>query len=62
MKHDEFDGTLTMYFENGKVWQKGKYLNGLREGVWTIFKENGEKDREDIYKTGKLLNPPPEEQ
>ncbi|HRH67470.1 MAG TPA: toxin-antitoxin system YwqK family antitoxin [Bacteroidia bacterium] len=61
MKSNEFDGILTMFFENGKVWQKGKYQNGLREGSWMIFKETGEKEREDLYKAGKLLNPLPEE-
>ena len=50
-----------MFFENGKISQKGKYVNGLREGSWMIYKEDGEKVREDQYKAGILLNPLPEE-
>ncbi|MBL0102727.1 MAG: hypothetical protein IPP51_02525 [Bacteroidetes bacterium] len=57
MKDNEYIGELIVFFPNGKVWQRGSYKNGLKEGVWMIFKESGEKDREDKYHAGVWLNP-----
>jgi antitoxin component YwqK of YwqJK toxin-antitoxin module len=57
MKNGGFEGVLTIFHPNGKIWQKGVYKNGLKEGKWPNYFENGELEREDIYKAGVWLNP-----
>ena len=57
MKNDEFDGLLTINHPSGKVWQRGVYMNGLKEGKWVNFLEVGTVEREDYYKRGIWLNP-----
>ena len=59
MKKDEFEGELIMYFENGKIQQKGKYVNGVKRRFWMIYKETGELEQEDKYAAGVLKNPLP---
>jgi len=41
MKNNDFDGITTIYHPEGKVWMKGNYKNGLRDGTWNIFKPDG---------------------
>ena len=42
MKNDEFEGVVTVFHPNGKIWERGMYKNGLKEGKWIINKETGE--------------------
>ncbi|WP_336515350.1 hypothetical protein [Pollutibacter soli] len=36
-------GNFTEYYESGKIKKTGMYINGLREGMWEEFSENGVK-------------------
>ena len=38
------------WYENGKLQQEGYYINGLHDGKWTAWWENGNKKSETIYK------------
>ena len=34
-------GATNMFHPNGKIWMKGNYSNGLQDGRWEIYKEDG---------------------
>ena len=53
-KKSEIDGTISIYFESGKLACKKNYVNGILEGVSTWYYENGSKQIEKTYKNGKL--------
>ena len=57
MKDNELDGITIIYHPEGTVWMKGLYKNGLRDGVWSVFKANGSKEPNEIYKNGDLSSP-----
>ena len=61
MIDDEFNGIVKIYHPNGQVWQSGTYKKGLKEGSWIINKEDGMLEKEEIYKSGVLTNPTPDE-
>jgi antitoxin component YwqK of YwqJK toxin-antitoxin module len=35
------DGTLVTYYENGVVFKKGSFKNGLKDGPWSIYDDRG---------------------
>ena len=35
----------------------GVYKNGVKDGKWIVLDEAGKTEREEIYKSGFLLNP-----
>ena len=39
------------YWENGKLWDKGNYLNGKRHGYWEQYYPNGK-----LWYKGNYLN------
>ncbi len=47
------EGEWIYYFENGKVWSKGAYINNLSNGKFTIFDEDGILFMESFYDMGK---------
>ncbi len=63
-----YNGSWVYYYENGNIKAEGKFINGNgqdvsetsgipkngREGVWIFYYESGEKEKESIYKSGKI--------
>lgn len=45
-------GDVTHLFTNQKVKEKGKYLNGNKDGKWERWDENGVKTAEAYYNNG----------
>jgi antitoxin component YwqK of YwqJK toxin-antitoxin module len=43
-------GEWKLYYPDGKVRAKGKYVDGLREGNWSYFFTNGKTEQTGIYK------------
>lgn len=44
---------VTHYYENGTIRETGSFKNGIPEGKWQTFAENGQKTAELNYKNGK---------
>jgi hypothetical protein len=40
-KDGKIDGDFESYYLDGKVWNKGQYVAGLREGTWTCYDMDG---------------------
>jgi hypothetical protein len=40
------------YYEDGKLYSKGNYINGLREGIWETYYDNDQLKRKGTYKNG----------
>jgi antitoxin component YwqK of YwqJK toxin-antitoxin module len=49
-----FSGTAVEYYTNGNRAYEGKIVNGLREGKWDWYYENGVTRLEENYSNGKL--------
>ena len=41
------------YHKNGKIESEGKYVEGLPQGQWKWYYENGTSRRKDYYRRGK---------
>lgn len=54
--HGKLEDTLFIYFLNGKVARKGRYLNDMHEGMWVDYNDDGEPKDTLIYHRGKCLN------
>jgi hypothetical protein len=37
----QLEGACKFWYSNGKPWMDGQYHNGLCEGVWTVWNEDG---------------------
>ena len=48
------DGPFESFYPNGNIKAKGMVLSGKREGVWTSYHLNGNKQSENEYKAGVL--------
>ena len=46
---------LCIYLSNGQYYNQGKIKNGLRDGKWTYWHENGQLSQERNYKDGNLV-------
>lgn len=44
---------VTHYHDNGTIRETGSFKNGVPEGTWQTFAENGQKTAELNYKNGK---------
>jgi len=53
---DKYEGAAKHYYPNGKPMLTGQLHNDLKEGVWTAFKDNGEKESEIEYSAGEAIN------
>jgi len=49
-KKNERNGRWIYYYENGKVWSEGYFVNGKSEGLRITYFENGNKRYEGSYK------------
>ena len=45
---------LCVYESNGQYHSQGNILNGLKDGKWTWWYENGEKEKEETYIKGEI--------
>jgi antitoxin component YwqK of YwqJK toxin-antitoxin module len=52
----KLDGPAVFYYPNGKPMLAGKSKNDLREGTWTAYKDNGEKENEIVYQAGVVMS------
>jgi len=52
----KLEGPALFYYPNGKTMLAGASKNDLREGTWTAYKENGEKENEIVYQAGVVIN------
>jgi|688.fasta_scaffold72338_4 antitoxin component YwqK of YwqJK toxin-antitoxin module len=62
------NGNWVYFYENGNIRAEGEFINGNgkddsessviprngREGIWIFYYESGEKERESMYKSGKI--------
>jgi antitoxin component YwqK of YwqJK toxin-antitoxin module len=56
IKNDiSYEGEYTQFFENGKPKISGKYEDGLREGTWFTYLENGAIEAQYLYRLGKIV-------
>lgn len=44
-------GTFTEWYDNGKLWKKGQYAYGQKQGLWRFYTDKGE-----IIKAGNFVN------
>lgn len=51
----KMEGPIFRYYKSGQMEVKGQYKNDLKDGVWTFYGEEGEKDTI-IYKNGHDIN------
>ncbi|MCK9423582.1 MAG: hypothetical protein M0Q38_13400 [Bacteroidales bacterium] len=49
-KDNDRDGLWTYWYENGKLWSQGNFINGKAEGKRTAFFDNGKVRYEGFYK------------
>ena len=55
-KNGILDGDYSEIYENGTVKVKGKYLNGKKEGIWEIRKQDGSlKQPTEEFKNGNVV-------
>jgi len=52
-KGGKLNGDFKAWYSNGKQMEEGRYINGLREGLWIHYNETGEVDSRVIFKDGK---------
>ena len=46
---------LCVYLSNGQYYSQGEIKKGLRDGKWTEWYENGQKEWEENFKDGDLV-------
>ena len=51
-----YTGKVFSLYNDGTKQEEGKYRNGLKDGKWTSWYENGQKKREVIYKDKKRFS------
>lgn len=47
-------GAYVMYYPNGKVMERGTYLDDAKTGTWVRYRETGAKERMSSYRAGRL--------
>jgi len=48
------DGVYEEYYANGNLYTTGRYVNGKKEGEWTVYSENGKVWKKYQYKNDNL--------
>ena len=51
---EPFSGNNLCSFDNGQFKSKGRYIGGLKSGLWTEWHDNGIKISEEAYTSGEL--------
>ena len=52
---DVRDGKYTAFWENGNIKTTGKYTNGLQDGTWIQYTEEGVQFLTTLFKDGKEI-------
>ena len=52
-----FSGPVISSYESGQTMIRGNITNGLKDGKWIKWYDNGQKEYEKHYKKGKLSGP-----
>ena len=52
--NDQLDGEFVVYYNNGSIEISGKYKNGIKQGNWDYFTEEGTRLTEEEYKQEKI--------
>ena len=52
------DGLWVGYWSNGQLWMKGEYRNGMGEGYWEVYHQDGSVNRgmTGTYKNGQKIS------
>jgi antitoxin component YwqK of YwqJK toxin-antitoxin module len=50
--NNKLEGEGKYFFEDGKVKEQGKYINGVRDSIWTFFHPNGQIEKVINFKSG----------
>jgi antitoxin component YwqK of YwqJK toxin-antitoxin module len=53
---DKYEGSAKHYYPNGKPMLFGQLHNDMKGGLWTGYKDNGEKDSEIEYSAGQIVH------
>ena len=53
-KNGQKDGTYQVYFNNGQLKIKGRYVNGEKDGIWEEYYTNGQLGIKGEFKNNKL--------
>jgi antitoxin component YwqK of YwqJK toxin-antitoxin module len=48
------DSTWTWYYQNGKIFEVGNFKNGVRNGEWKTFDENGTLRVRRVFENGAI--------
>lgn len=51
----KYEGKAIFYFPGGKPLMTGRFLDDLKEGLWTTYKESGDKESEIEYAAGVII-------
>lgn len=54
-QNGKLEGTVKIYYDNGKIMEEGIYKNGTRDGVSKWFDQEGNVTIEYEYKNGQLV-------
>lgn len=52
LKDGWWDGKITAWYPDGKIWRTGTYYNDLRQGSYVNYYENGKVMSEEMYEFG----------
>jgi antitoxin component YwqK of YwqJK toxin-antitoxin module len=44
-----------LYWFNGKLAEKGSYVNNDADGIWEEYNENGQLETKKLYKNGEYV-------
>lgn len=54
-KNDKRTGEWSYWYDNGNLWSRGHYKEGVDHGLKTVYHENGQKYYEGNLKDGKRM-------
>jgi antitoxin component YwqK of YwqJK toxin-antitoxin module len=54
-------GYWERYWDNGKLWYKGNFVDGIRHGSWERYHENGDLAYKAFYDMGNQVDYNPDE-
>lgn len=52
----KLEGTVMIYYDNGKIMEEGSYANGVRDGLSKWYDQEGNVTIEYEYNAGELVN------
>jgi antitoxin component YwqK of YwqJK toxin-antitoxin module len=55
LENGKKQGLSQEYYRSGVIKEQGPYAGDVRQGVFTLYEESGQKRFEEIYKDGVLV-------